>query len=136
MMASSLETLISELEKYIISSILQEDASQLLPYRRKLERLADIVKFQELMKQYPIPVKVVVNELGFYILNCIYSREESTEGPVTCNCYYLFDEPEKYFIVKQLDQVVEEDGSIHHNDFFRKAQCQCWRNPSLYRATL
>ncbi|GFS47290.1 hypothetical protein TNIN_2151 [Trichonephila inaurata madagascariensis] len=135
-MVSSLETLISELEKNIISGMLLENASQLLPYRRRLERLGSIVKFQELLKQYPIPVKVVLNEHGFHISDWIYSREKCIEGPETCNCYYLFDEPEKYFIVKHLDQVVVWDGSVNHKDCLRKAQCQCWRKPSLYRATL
>ncbi|GFY50448.1 hypothetical protein TNIN_300091 [Trichonephila inaurata madagascariensis] len=134
-MASSLETLISELEKNIIAGMLQENTSQLLPYRRRLERLAGILKFQQLLKQYPIPVKVILNEHGFHISDCIYSRENCTERPDTCNCYYLFDQPEKYFIVKQLDHVVVRDGTIHHKDRLRKAQCQCWKKPSLFRAS-
>ncbi|GFX74682.1 hypothetical protein TNCV_3121121 [Trichonephila clavipes] len=114
--------------------MLQEHASNLFPYRRRLEHLAGILKFQELLKQYPIPVKVVLNKHGFHVSDCIYSKENCTEGPNTCNCYFLFNEPEKYFIVKQLDHAVVRDGSIHGKDCLRKAQWQCQRKPSLFSA--
>ncbi|GFW56668.1 hypothetical protein TNCV_3887051 [Trichonephila clavipes] len=42
--------------------LLQENASNLSSYKRRLERLAGILKFQELLKMYPVPVKVVKNE--------------------------------------------------------------------------
>ncbi|GFW38789.1 hypothetical protein TNCV_3881561 [Trichonephila clavipes] len=131
-MAFSLKTLISELEKNIVPGMLQENASNLSSYKRRLERLAGILKFQELLKMYPVPVKVVKNENGFHITDCVWSTENCTEGPDTCECYFLFNEPEKYFIVKQLDHVVVRDGSIHHKDCLTKAHCQCGRIPSLF----
>ncbi|GFV25977.1 hypothetical protein TNCV_2693431 [Trichonephila clavipes] len=97
-----------------------------------LERLAGILKFQELLKMYSVPVKVVKNENGFHITDCVWSTENCSEGPNTCECYFLFNEPEKYFIVKQLDHVVVRDGSIHHKDCLTKASCQCGRIPSLF----
>ncbi|GFT39739.1 hypothetical protein TNCV_4869261 [Trichonephila clavipes] len=114
--------------------MLQENASNLSSYKRRLERLVGILKFQELLKMYPVPVKVVKNENGFHITDCVWSTEKCTEGPDTCECYFLFNEPERYFIVKQLDHVVVRDGSIHHKDCLTKASCQCGREriPSLF----
>ncbi|GFX38267.1 hypothetical protein TNCV_193191 [Trichonephila clavipes] len=111
--------------------MLQENASNLSSYKRRLERLAGILKFQELLKMYPVPVKVVKNENGFHITDCVWSTENCTEGPDTCECYFLFNEPEKYFIVKQLDHVVVRDGSIHHKDCLTKASCQCGRENTI-----
>ncbi|GFX46313.1 hypothetical protein TNCV_1234291 [Trichonephila clavipes] len=87
--------------------------------------------FQELSKLYPVPVKVVKNENGFHITDCVWSTENCTEGPDTCECYSLFKEPEKYFIVKQFDHVVVRDGSIHHKDCLRNIHCQCGKMTSL-----
>ncbi|GFT96127.1 hypothetical protein TNCV_3225521 [Trichonephila clavipes] len=42
-------------------------------YKRRLERLAGILKFQELLKMYPVPVKVVKNENGFHITDCVWT---------------------------------------------------------------
>ncbi|GFY58549.1 uncharacterized protein TNIN_198131 [Trichonephila inaurata madagascariensis] len=73
--------------------MLQENASQLLPYRRRLERLAGIVKFQELLKQYPISVKVVLNEHGYHISDCTYIREKCTEEPDTLPAIPVVSDP-------------------------------------------
>ncbi|GFU92149.1 uncharacterized protein TNCV_1789211 [Trichonephila clavipes] len=83
-MAFSLKTLISELEKNIVPGMLQENASNLSSYKRRLERLAGILKFQELLKMYPIPVNVVKNENGFHITDCIWI----VSAPCSCqpNC--------------------------------------------------
>ncbi|GFW87052.1 hypothetical protein TNCV_1922781 [Trichonephila clavipes] len=108
------------------------NASNLSSYKRRLERLAGILKFQELLKMYPVPVKMVKNENGFHITDCVWSTENCTEGSDTCECYFLFKEPDKYFIVKPLDHVVVRDGSIHHKDCLTKAHCQCGRIPSLF----
>ncbi|GFX70255.1 hypothetical protein TNCV_4616921 [Trichonephila clavipes] len=124
-MASSLKTLISELEENMVPGMLQENVSNLSSCRRRLERLAGILKFQELLKLYPVPVKVVMNENGFHITDCVWSTENCTEGPDTCECYFLFNEPENYFIVRQFDHVVVRDVSIYHKDCLRKALCQC-----------
>ncbi|GFY04950.1 uncharacterized protein TNCV_2176061 [Trichonephila clavipes] len=75
--------------------MLQENISNLSSYRRRLERLAGILKFQELLKLHPFPVKVVMNENGFHITDCVWSTENCTEGPDTCECCFLFIEPEK-----------------------------------------
>ncbi|GFS97961.1 hypothetical protein TNCV_2018991 [Trichonephila clavipes] len=131
-MVFSLKTLISELEKNIVPRMLQENASNLSSYKRRLERLAGILKFQEHLKMYSVPVKVVKNEKGFHITDCVWNTEKCTEGPDTCECYLIFNEPEKYFIVKQLDHVVVRDGSIHHKDCLTKAHCQCGRMSSLF----
>ncbi|GFT80156.1 hypothetical protein TNCV_2241321 [Trichonephila clavipes] len=131
-MASSLKTLISELEENIVPGMLQENISNLSSYRRRLERLAGILKFQELLKLHPVSVKVVMNENGFPITDCVWSTENCTERPDTCECYFLFKEPEKYFIVKQFHHVVVRDGSIHHKDSLRKALCQCGKMISLF----
>ncbi|GFV75385.1 hypothetical protein TNCV_1482311 [Trichonephila clavipes] len=130
-MTSSMKTLITELEENIVPGMLQETVFNLSYRRRRLERLAGILKFQELSKLYPVPVKVVKNENGFHITDCVWSTENFTEGPDTCECY-LFKEPEKYFIVKQFDHVVLRDGSIHHKDCLRKANCQCGKMTSLF----
>ncbi|GFT18426.1 hypothetical protein TNCV_4059311 [Trichonephila clavipes] len=53
--------------------MLQENVSNLLSYQRRLERLAGILKFQELLKMYPVPVKVVKNENGFHITDCVWT---------------------------------------------------------------
>ncbi|GFV86687.1 hypothetical protein TNCV_4185401 [Trichonephila clavipes] len=76
-MAFSLKTLISELEKNIVPGMLQENASNLSSYKRRLERLAGILKFQELLKMYPVPVKVVKNENGFHITDCVWTADQS-----------------------------------------------------------
>ncbi|GFW89704.1 hypothetical protein TNCV_1025881 [Trichonephila clavipes] len=112
--------------------MLQENAPNLSSFKRRLERLAGILKFQELLKIYPVPVKVVKNENGFHIRDCVWSTENYTEGPDTCECYFLFKEPEKYFIVKQLDHVVVWDGSIHHKNYLTKASCQSGKIPSPF----
>ncbi|GFT88220.1 hypothetical protein TNCV_2893791 [Trichonephila clavipes] len=130
-MTSSMKTLITELEENIVPGMLEETVFNLSYHRRRLERLAGILKFQELSKLYPVPVKVVKNENGFHITDCVWSTENCTEGPDTCGCYSLFKEPEKYFIVKQFDHVVVRDGSIHHKDCLRKAHCQCGKMTSL-----
>ncbi|GFT31903.1 hypothetical protein TNCV_3887831 [Trichonephila clavipes] len=111
--------------------MLEETVFNLSYHRRRLERLAGILKFQALSKLYPVPVKVVKNENGFHITDCVWSTENCTEGPDTCDCYSLFKEPEKYFIVKQFDHVVVRDGSIHHKDCLIKAHCQCGKMTSL-----
>ncbi|GFS51606.1 hypothetical protein TNCV_550131 [Trichonephila clavipes] len=116
-----------------IPGMLQENFSNLSSYKRKLERLAGILKFEELLKMYPISVKVAKNENGFHIMDCVWNTENCTEEPDTCECYFLFNEPEKYFIVKQLDPVVVRDGSIHHKDCLTKAHCQCGRMSSLFQ---
>ncbi|GFU01468.1 hypothetical protein TNCV_4877071 [Trichonephila clavipes] len=131
-MASSLKTLISELEENIVPGMLQENISNLSSYRRRLERLAGVFQFQELLKLLSVPVKVVMNENGFHITDCFWSTENCTEGPYTCECYFLFKEPEKYFIVKQFDHVVVRDGSILHKECLRKALCQCGKMTSLF----
>ncbi|GFY30465.1 hypothetical protein TNCV_3522281 [Trichonephila clavipes] len=131
-MAFSLKTLIFELEKNIVPGMLQENSSNLSSYKRRSERLAGILKFQEHLKMHTIPVKVVKNENGFHITDCVWSTENCAEGPDTCECYFLFNEPEKYFIVKQLDHVVVRDGSIHHKDCLTKAHCQRGRMSSLF----
>ncbi|GFU48686.1 uncharacterized protein TNCV_4751961 [Trichonephila clavipes] len=79
-MAFSLKTLISELEKNIVPGMLQENASNLSSYKRRLERLAGILKFQELLKMYPVPVKVVKNENGFHITDCVWKKIELREN--------------------------------------------------------
>ncbi|GFT80115.1 hypothetical protein TNCV_4764031 [Trichonephila clavipes] len=56
--------------------MLQENISNLSFFIRRLERLAGILKFQELLKLHPIPVKVVLNENGFHITDCVWSTEK------------------------------------------------------------
>ncbi|GFW70155.1 uncharacterized protein TNCV_4467141 [Trichonephila clavipes] len=111
-MASSLKTLISELEENIVPGMLQEYISNLSSYRRRLERLAGILKFQELLNLHPFPVKVVIKENGFHITDCVWSTENCPEGPDTCECCFLFKESEKHFIVKQFDHVVRVYKSL------------------------
>ncbi|GFV26693.1 hypothetical protein TNCV_3292371 [Trichonephila clavipes] len=109
--------------------MLQENASNLSSYKRRLERLEGILKFQELLIMYPVPVKVVKNENGFHVMDCVWSTESCTEGPDTCECYLLFKEPEKYFIVKQLDHVVGCTGWINTSQgLFDKSQLSMWEN--------
>ncbi|GFS80740.1 hypothetical protein TNCV_86591 [Trichonephila clavipes] len=78
-MASSLKTLISELEENIVRGMLEENISNLSSYRRRLERLEGILKFQELLKLHPVPVKVLKIENGFHITDCVWSTENCTE---------------------------------------------------------
>ncbi|GFU03509.1 hypothetical protein TNCV_2257281 [Trichonephila clavipes] len=131
-MTSSMKALISELEENNVPGMIQETMFNLSYHRRRLERLAGILKFQERSKLYPVPVKVVKNENGFHIKDCVWSTENCIDGPETCECYSLFKEPEKYFIVKQFDHVVVRDGSIHHKDCLRKTHCQCGKMTSLF----
>ncbi|GFS97556.1 hypothetical protein TNCV_4488101 [Trichonephila clavipes] len=92
-MAFSLKTLISELEKNIVPGMLQENASNLSSYKRRLERLAGILKFQELLKMCPVPVKVAKNENEFHITDCVWSTENCTEGPDTSEFYFYLKNP-------------------------------------------
>ncbi|GFW36325.1 uncharacterized protein TNCV_3712461 [Trichonephila clavipes] len=71
-MASFLKTLISELEENIVPGMLHENISNFSSYRRRMERLAGILKFQELLKLHPVPVTVVMNENGFHITDCVW----------------------------------------------------------------
>ncbi|GFU20799.1 hypothetical protein TNCV_4823421 [Trichonephila clavipes] len=113
--------------------MLQENASNLSSYRRRLERLAGILKFQELLKMYSIPVKVVKNENGFHITDCVWSTENCTEGPNTLvNVIFYLTNP-RSILLKQLDHVVVRDESIHHKDCLTKAHCQCGRMSSLFQ---
>ncbi|GFS93755.1 hypothetical protein TNCV_798641 [Trichonephila clavipes] len=107
-MTSSMKTLITELEENIVPGILQETVFNLSYHRRRLERLVGTLKFQKLSKLYPIPVKVVKNENGFHITDCVWSTQNCIGGPDTCECYSLFKET-KNFIVKQFDHVVVRD---------------------------
>ncbi|GFS38867.1 hypothetical protein TNIN_439941 [Trichonephila inaurata madagascariensis] len=101
-MAPSIYTLINELEKNIIPA-LRENALKISSYRQKLERLANIVKFQELLKLFTVPVEAVLNENGFHISDCIYGTDKRTEGPVTCNCCHFFDKPREIFYCQGIE---------------------------------
>ncbi|GFS70977.1 hypothetical protein TNCV_2073741 [Trichonephila clavipes] len=60
-----------EKEGYPNGACFKKNASNLSSYKRRLERLVGILKFQELLKMYPVPVKVVKNENGFHITDCV-----------------------------------------------------------------
>ncbi|GFX86147.1 uncharacterized protein TNCV_2560291 [Trichonephila clavipes] len=90
-MAFSLKTVISELEKNIVPGILQENASNLSSYRRRLERLAGILKFQELLKLYPFPVNLVMNEKGFHSTDCVWLSGRGEVPPHDCAMHVLLE---------------------------------------------
>ncbi|GFT56462.1 hypothetical protein NPIL_479941 [Nephila pilipes] len=123
----SLETLVHALENGIVSALDGDMFShrQLEVYRRRLTRLAGIVKFIQLAQQFIVPTRVVLNRHGYHLSDCVWSLDECKEGPDTCNCMSLFDAPEKYFIVQEVNHVVLRDGSNHPKTCLEKARCQC-----------
>ncbi|GFU13699.1 hypothetical protein NPIL_568461 [Nephila pilipes] len=104
----SLETLVHALENGIVSALDGDMFShrQLEVYRRRMTRLAGIVKFIQLAQQFIVPTRVVLNRNGYHLSDCVWSLDECKEGPDTCNCLSLFDAPEKYFIVQEVNHVV------------------------------
>ncbi|GFV02798.1 hypothetical protein TNCV_2789831 [Trichonephila clavipes] len=82
--------------------MLQENASSLSSYKRRLERLAGILKFQELLEMYPVPVKVVKNENGFHITDCVWSTENCTEEPKDVSSDYVEQEASKGAFIQAL----------------------------------
>ncbi|GFY79232.1 hypothetical protein TNIN_393061 [Trichonephila inaurata madagascariensis] len=85
--------------------MLEENTSQLLPYRRRLERLAGILKFQQLLKQYPIPVKVkVLNEHGFFIISGLYhhSRESALRDQTLAIVIIYLTNPKSIFVIETI----------------------------------
>ncbi|GFX29482.1 hypothetical protein TNCV_4498771 [Trichonephila clavipes] len=121
-MAPSLDTLFTASENGLIPAL---DDPQLVFYRRRLIRFAGILKFQQLLKQFPIPIKLVQREYGFHLSGCVWSVDECKEGPDTYNCFDLFDEPEEYFIVKELNHMTLRDGSCHRRNCLKELRCQC-----------
>ncbi|GFQ89108.1 hypothetical protein TNCT_353391 [Trichonephila clavata] len=117
---ASLDLLISQLEKKIIPA-LENGESEMLSCKFRLKQLAGIIRFHELLKHFPIPVKIVLSTYGFHLSNCAYSADECTGS---CLCYEHLVNPEKYFIVKELNQVVLRDGSKHYADCLR-SKCYC-----------
>ncbi|GFT25390.1 hypothetical protein NPIL_19091 [Nephila pilipes] len=116
----SLETLVHALENGIVSALDGDVFShrELEVYRRRLTRLAGIVKFIQLAQQFIVPTRVARISPQRLCL------DECKEGPDTCNCLSLFDAPEKYFIVQEVNHVVLRDGSNHPKTCLEKARCQ------------
>ncbi|GFS53467.1 hypothetical protein NPIL_44491 [Nephila pilipes] len=123
----SLETLVHSLENRIAFELESDVFShrKLEIYRRQLTRLAGIIKFIQLAQQFIVPARVVLNRHRYYLSNCVWSLDGCKEGSDTFNCMSLFDAPEWYFIVQEVNHVVLRDGSSHPKTCLEKTRCQC-----------
>ncbi|GFS93713.1 hypothetical protein TNCV_798391 [Trichonephila clavipes] len=126
-MTSSMKTLITELEENIVPGMLEETVFNLSYHRRRLERLAGILKFQEPRNCIPFG-QGGKNENGFHIRIASGVRKTALKDQTYCECYSLFKEPEKYFIKNNLSSR-RCTGWINTSkkDCLRKAHCQ-WEN--------